>query len=135
MDKGNTILVHLVKPVLSGSSKRTPKIGFRYQLSLKAGQKYCRMLQFKMRAFCNTFRPSLSYHFPLGPSFWLFKWPHMTVIVSNLDVIMFITGFYAIHCSVGKSNHSQLCVLSSVSPTLKDDKGNWNLRTIVSVKL
>ena len=27
-----------VKPVLSGQSKRTPKIGFQYQLSLNAGQ-------------------------------------------------------------------------------------------------
>ena len=33
-----------VKPVLSGHSKKT-KIGFQDQLSLDAGQKYCRMLQ------------------------------------------------------------------------------------------
>ena len=33
-----------VKPVLSGHSKRRPNIGFQYQLSLNAGQKYCRML-------------------------------------------------------------------------------------------
>ena len=32
-----------VKPVLSGHSKRSPKIGFKYRLSLNAGQKYCRM--------------------------------------------------------------------------------------------
>ena len=30
-----------VKPVLSGHSKRRPKIGFQDQLSLNAGQKYC----------------------------------------------------------------------------------------------
>ena len=34
-----------VKPVLSGHSKRCPKIGFQDRLSLNAGQKYCRMLQ------------------------------------------------------------------------------------------
>ena len=33
------------KLVLSGRSKRTPKIGFQYRLSVSAGQKYCRMLQ------------------------------------------------------------------------------------------
>ena len=36
-----------VKPVLSGHSKRTPKIGFQDRLSLKAGQKYCRMLKWE----------------------------------------------------------------------------------------
>ena len=34
-----------IKPALSDHSKRTPKFGFQYQLSLNAGQKYCRMLQ------------------------------------------------------------------------------------------
>ena len=42
-----------VKPVLIGHSKRRPKIGFQDQLSLNAGQKYCRMLQ--GGAFCNSF--------------------------------------------------------------------------------
>ena len=37
-----------VKSVLSGRSKRRPKIGFQDRLSLNAGQKYC-------EAFCNTF--------------------------------------------------------------------------------
>ena len=36
-------LISTFKPVLSGHSKNTPKIGFQYQLSLNAGQKYCRM--------------------------------------------------------------------------------------------
>ena len=36
---------HTVKPVLSGHSKRRPKICFQYWLSLNAIQKYCRMLQ------------------------------------------------------------------------------------------
>ena len=34
-----------VKPVLSGHSKRRPKLGFQERLSLTAGQKYCRKLQ------------------------------------------------------------------------------------------
>ena len=34
-----------VKHVLSGHSKRRPKISFQDRLSLNAGQKYCRMLQ------------------------------------------------------------------------------------------
>ena len=37
--------VNTVKPVLSGHSKRRPKICFQDWLSLSAGQKYCRMLQ------------------------------------------------------------------------------------------
>ena len=52
-----------VKPVLSGHSKRRPKIGFQDRLSLNAGQKYC-ILQY--------FRPSLGYHSSLRPSFGLF---------------------------------------------------------------
>ena len=45
--KGMVSRVNLstVKPALSGHPKRSPKIGFQYQLSLNAGQKYCRMLQ------------------------------------------------------------------------------------------
>ena len=41
-----------VKPVLSSHAKGTPKMFFffQYQLSLNAGQKYCKMLP-----FCNTF--------------------------------------------------------------------------------
>ena len=50
----NIKLCHFtVKPVFSGHSKRTPKVGFQYRLLLKAGQKYCRMLQ--KGAFCTTF--------------------------------------------------------------------------------
>ena len=44
-----------VKPALSGHSKRTTKIGFRYQLLLNAGQKYCRMLPLKHSAILLTF--------------------------------------------------------------------------------
>ena len=44
-----------VKPVLSGHSKRTPKIGFEDLLSLNAGQKCCRMLQWEHSAILLTF--------------------------------------------------------------------------------
>ena len=44
-----------VKPVVSRYSKRRPKIGFQDRLSLNAGQKYCKMLQGILGAFCNTF--------------------------------------------------------------------------------
>ena len=47
-----------VKPVLSGHSKRRPKIVFLDRLSLNAGQKF--------------FRPSLSYHLSLRSLFCLF---------------------------------------------------------------
>ena len=43
-----------VKPVLSGHSKRRPKIGFQDQLSLNAGQKYCRMLPLEHSAILST---------------------------------------------------------------------------------
>ena len=39
------IIYTTVKPVLRGHSKRS-KIGFQDRLSLNAGQKYCRMLQY-----------------------------------------------------------------------------------------
>ena len=44
--------MYTVKPVLSGHSERRPKIGFQDQLSLNAGQKYCRILHF---AILSTF--------------------------------------------------------------------------------
>ena len=58
----------LVKPVLSGHSKRTLKIGFQYQLTLNAGQRYCRMLQ---ESILQYFQPSLSYHLSLRPLLYL----------------------------------------------------------------
>ena len=54
---------------LSGHSKRTPKYGFQYQLSLNAGRKHCRMLQGEHSAILSTF---ISLHFPLRPLFCLF---------------------------------------------------------------
>ena len=46
-----------------------PKIGFYDQLSLNAGQRYCRMLQGEILQY---FRPSTSYHLSLRPLFCLF---------------------------------------------------------------
>ena len=37
--------LNTVNPVLSGHSKRRPKLGFQNQILLNAGQKYCRMFQ------------------------------------------------------------------------------------------
>ena len=56
-----------VNPVLSGKSKGRPKIGFQDRLSLTAGLKYCRILQY--------FRPVLSYFkaFVLSIFEWLLK--------------------------------------------------------------
>ena len=47
------------KTCLKRPLSERPKIGFQDQLSLNAGQKYCRMLQGEHSAI---FRPSLSYH-------------------------------------------------------------------------
>ena len=52
-----------VKPVLSGHSKRTPKLIFNT---------YYRLMQVKSIAeFLQYFRPALSYHFPSRPLFCL----------------------------------------------------------------
>ena len=48
------IKLNTVKPVLSSHTKR-PKIGFQDQISLNAGQKYCRMLQGEHSAILSTF--------------------------------------------------------------------------------
>ena len=63
VNKSNSITV---KPVLSGHSKRRPKIGYEDRLLLNSGKKYCRMLQ---ESILQHFRLSLSYHFSLKPLF------------------------------------------------------------------
>ena len=72
-----------VKPVLSGRLKKTPKIGFQDQLSLNAGQKYCRMLQ---ESILQYFRPSLELPFVLK-TFVLsvFEWPFKTGFNGHLN--------------------------------------------------
>ena len=65
-----------VKPVLSNDSKRTQKIGFQYQLSLNAGQKYWRMLQGEHSAILSTFIKLLFSIKTFVLS--IFKWPLKT---------------------------------------------------------
>ena len=51
----SSIEIHYtVKPVLSSHSKRRPKISFQDQLSLNAGQKYCRILRGEHSAILST---------------------------------------------------------------------------------
>ena len=69
-------------------SKR-PKIGFQDRLSLNAGQKYCRILQY--------FRPSLSLHLSLRSLFCLFLsgrfnfYTDFTVNISQLSEVQMKT--------------------------------------------
>ena len=67
---------YIVKPVLSSHSKRRPKIGFQDQLSLNAGQKYCKMLQGEHSALLLTFitLPFVIKIFVLS----IFEWPLKT---------------------------------------------------------
>ena len=66
----NHMSSYTVKPVLSGHSKRKPKISFQDRLSLNAGQKYCRMLPFEHSAILSTFNKL--YQWPLRSLFCLF---------------------------------------------------------------
>ena len=75
----NTILMiipNAVKPVLSGKSKRKPKIIFQDRLSLNAGQKYFRMLLWEQTAILSTFikLPFANKTFVLS----IFEWPLKT---------------------------------------------------------
>ena len=65
-----------VKPVLSGHSKRRPKISFLDSWSLNVGQKYCRMLQGEHSAIFLTFIKLLFVfeNFVLS----IFEWPLKT---------------------------------------------------------
>ena len=56
-------------------SKRRPKIGCQYQLSLNAGQKYCRMLQGKHSEIFSAFikLPFVINIFVLSVFEWLLK--------------------------------------------------------------
>ena len=67
------LIIDTVKPVLSGHSKRTPKIGFQYRLSLNACQKYCRMLHSAILLTCIKLSFSIK---TLVLS--IFKWPLKT---------------------------------------------------------
>ena len=47
-------VVYTIKPVLNRQSQNT-KYGFQDQLSINAGQKYCRMLEVECSAIRSTF--------------------------------------------------------------------------------
>ena len=66
-------------------SKR-PKIGFEYQLSLNAGQNYCRMLQY--------FLPSIKYHLSLRPLFYLCLTGRFTQVLLFCKIRIFDGHFY-----------------------------------------
>ena len=72
--------MYTVKPVLSGHSKRRPKIGSR--VSLNAGQKYCRMLQGEHSAILLTF---IKVPFVINILvFSIFEWPLKTGFNDNV---------------------------------------------------
>ena len=83
----------IVKPVLSGHSKKTPppppkKKGFQDQSLLNSDQKYCRML------ILQYFLPALIYQMAFKPLFCLFlsghlrQVSHYTVIHENPDFVV-----------------------------------------------
>ena len=63
------ISMYTVKPVLSGHSKRRPKIGFQTHLSLNAGQS---IAECSKGSILQYYWPSLSYHLSLRSLFCLF---------------------------------------------------------------
>ena len=69
------------QPVLSSHSKRSPNIGFQYQLSLNAGQKYCRMLQGEHSAILLSF---IKLPFSIKTCLAIFKWPLKTGFTENV---------------------------------------------------
>ena len=77
--------MYTVKPVLSGHSKRRPKVGFQDRVPLNAGQMYCRMLQ---ESILQYFRPALRYHLPLRLMFCLYLIGRLRQVL----LYLFITG-------------------------------------------
>ena len=69
---------YVVKPVLSSHSKRRPKIGFQDQLSLNAGQKYCRMLKEHSAILFTFIKLPFAIKIFVLP---IFKWPLKTGFV------------------------------------------------------
>ena len=62
---------------------KRPEIGFQDQLSLNAGQKYCRMAECSMGSILQYFRPLLSYHLSLRSLFCLFLSDCFSLILKN----------------------------------------------------
>ena len=65
---------------------KRPKTVFQDQLSLNAGQKYCRMLP--PWSILQYFRPSLSYHLSLRPLFSLFLSGRFTQVLLNVKTMI-----------------------------------------------
>ena len=62
-----------MKTCLKGPLSKRPKIGFQDQLSLNAGQKYCRMLQVDTAILSNFIKvPFVVKTFVLSIFEWLF---------------------------------------------------------------
>ena len=74
------------KTCLKWPLSKRPKIGFQDQLSLNAGQKYCRMLQGEILQY---FRPSLSYHLSLRYMFCLFLSDRFRQVLLYIHVCKF----------------------------------------------
>ena len=90
-----------VNPVLSGNSKRIPKIGFQCLLSLNAGQKHCRVLQGGHSTMISTFikLPFFIKTIVLSNFKWSLK-TGFTVSVMTMDVILctYIISFFCYTC-------------------------------------
>ena len=63
------------KPCVKGPLSKGQKIGFQYQVSLNAGQKYCK------GSILQCFRPALSYHLSLRSLFCLFSSGRFTTVL------------------------------------------------------
>ena len=76
-----------MRPVLSGHSKRRPKIGFQDQLLLNAGHKYCRKLKGVHSAILSTFikLPFAIKTFVLS----IFEWPLKTGFTVKVMLLPF----------------------------------------------
>ena len=81
VNKNNKSCMYSKTCVKRSLSKR-PKIGFQDQLSLNAGQKYCRMLQGEHSALLLTFikLPFVIKTFVLS----IFEWPFYTGFTVNV---------------------------------------------------
>ena len=82
----STFNVIYSKTCLKQPLKSRPKIVFQTQLSLNAGQKYCRMLPLLQEEHSEYFRPSLSYHLSLRSLFCLFLIGRLRQVLLYLEL-------------------------------------------------
>ena len=100
-----------VKPVLSGHSKREPKIVFQDRLSLNAGQKYCRMLPLEHSAILLTF-----------------------IKLPSVIKIFVLSAKDRFHCSSKESpfmNYRLQCIINTVSLLMNKE---MHLHIVLNVK-